>query len=492
MNARSYSQVLRNLLPPTLIVAAGVVFRWPTMSYALTEAHAFRQTQTTIMIREYMQHGMWQMSPLPVFGPPWQVPMEFPLFQWTAALGGRVLDMSPQIAGRVTALTLFEICAILSAYLASEWFSRRTGLVVLVLFQCVPFGYQWGNAPLIEFLPVAGMLAGLVAVTKYRKKSSLLWIMVACATVAVAFLVKPTTAVAWIPAFLAVSIAGLSRRDWRSHLRLWPLLVPLGVGLACAAAWTTWADRVKESNFYLRFLTSSHLSNWNYGTWDQRLNADQWRTLFSYTEAIVGSLLVFVILLTVALIAWNRIGVLVGMALVLPTGSLVFFNLYYMHNYYQCAVFPALIIVIAAGITGLANYSRVTSGKWAVVAVVTLAVLIVAWTSGEGVLISKRQVGGLYTFPLAAEIAEHVPADQGVILIGCDWDPTTLYLSGRRGLMLRPDALSRPIPSDWLTMDLGYVALCDPGANASSVLPAGTHLAQLTPDLYEIERPVAQ
>ena len=58
--------------------------------------------------------------------------------------------------------------------------------------------------------------------------------------------------------------------------------------------------------------------------------------------------------------------------------------------------------------------------------------------------------------------------------------------------MLRPDALSRPIPSDWLTMDLGYVALCDPGANASSVLPAGTHLAQLTPDLYEIERPVAQ
>jgi len=481
------SFTLRRFAVPFLIIASGIAFRWPSMSYALTEAHAFRQSQTTIMIREYMQHGMWQLSPLPVFGPPWQVPMEFPLFQWTAALAARILDMSPQIAGRVTALTLFELCAVLSAYLASTWFSRRTGLIALVLFQFVPFGYQWGNAPLIEFLPVAAMLLGLACATKYRKALHAPWIVGALAALIVAFLVKPTTAVAWVPAYIAVSIAGINGRDWRALLRLWPLALPMGLGLACAVVWTVVADRVKESNYYLQFLTSSHLSSWNYGTLDQRLNAEQWRTLFSYTEAIFGSLIVFFILLTVALISWKRVGILVGLSLVLPTGSLVFFNLYYMHNYYQCAVFPALIIVVAAGITGVAKYSRVRSGQWASCVVVTLAVLGLSWTSGEGVLISKRQVGGLYTFPLAAEIAEHVPEDQGIIMIGCDWDPTTLYLSGRRGLMIRPDAMSRPVPADWLKNDLGYVALCDPGASPTPILPLGTRLNQLTPNLFEIE-----
>ena len=471
-----------------VIIVGGVWLRWPSMSYALTEAHAFRQAQTTLMIREYMTSGLFQLSPLPVFGPPWQVPMEFPLFQWLAAVGGNVIGTSPQIAGRLTALAFFELSALLVAYLAFRWFSPAASVATMVLFQFLPFGYQWGNAPLIEFLATAGALAALVCVERWRQRPGPLWVGLAAGALLVACLVKPTTAVVWIPVYLALSIDWRASGIVRANVARWPLVIPLAVGLVGAAAWTQVADSVKAENRYSAFLTSGNLSEWNYGTIDQRLDAEKWQMLLGYSEAIVGSLTVFAVLLLAGLYVWPRRAVLVGLALSLPTGALVFFNLYYQHTYYQSAIFPAFVLVMGAGIGALTRLARGLPAKWSVAGVALVTVLSLAWISPEGQGISHRTVNGLYEFPLAAELAEQVPEGAGVIVVGCDWDPTYFYLSGRRGLMIRPQEMSIPVPSEWLGPELQYVALCDPSVDVSALFPAGTPFEKVSDSLYRLAR----
>ena len=469
-----------------IIVLTGVWFRWPSMSYALTEAHAFRQTQTTLMIREYMSGGLFQLSPLPVFGPPWQVPMEFPLFQWLAAVGGTVIGSTPQISGRLTALVFFEVSAILAAYLAHRWFSPAAGVATLGLFQFLPFGYQWGNAPLIEFLATAGALAAIACLDRWVQRPRVGWILGSVAGVALVALVKPTTALVWVPLYVAVAVDWHPTAFVRRNLARWPAVIPLAAGLVAAAAWTRAADAVKEDNAYSAFLTSANLSEWNFGTIDQRLDAERWQMILGYSGAIVGSMIAFTLLLLAAMFVWPRRAVLGGLALALPVGAMVFFNLYYMHTYYQSAAFPALVLIMGAGIGAVVRLAGGLAAKWGVAVVLLVAVLMLAWTSSEGQAISKRTVAGLYTFPLAEELATTVPDGAGVVMVGCNWDPTYFYLSGRRGLMVRPDAMNLPIPVDWIGSDLSYLALCDPAIDVKGLFPAGTSFEQVSGSVYRI------
>ena len=471
-----------------VIVVGGLWFRWPSMSYALTEAYTFRQTQTTLMIREYMAGGPFQLSPLPLFGPDWQVPMEFPLFQWLAALGGNVVGTSPQIAGRLTALAFFEISAIIAAYLAYRWFSPAASLATMILIQFLPFGYQWGNAPLIEFLATSGALAALLCADLWTRRPRTVWAVLATGAFLVSFLVKPTTALVWIPVYLGVSIEWTGTDFFRRNLRRWPLAVPLLVGALGAAAWTRLADSVKASNYYSSFLTSANLSEWNYGTIDQRLDALRWEMILGYSEAIFGSLLVFSALLLIAIYVWPRRAVTVGLALSLPLGPLVFFNLYYMHTYYQSAFYPALAIVMGAGIAGLIRLAVPLSAKWAVTGVALTTVLGLAWISAEGQSISQRKVNGWYEFPLAAEMADNVPKGAGVVMVGCDWDPTYFYLSGLRGLMVRQESMNSPIPPTWLGPRLQYLAKCDPAIDPAALFPTGTRFEQVSPNVFRFAR----
>ena len=468
------------------IVALGVLLRWPSMSYALTEAHAFRQTFTTIMIREYMTSGHFQLSPLPVFGPPWQLPTEFPLFQWLAALGGSAIGTTPQIAGRLTALVFFILTSLLATYLATRWFSRAAGIITLVLFQFLPFAYQWGNAPLPEFLATSAALLALVCLVKWLDHPSAWWVIGCTAAFIIAFLVKSLTAVAWVPVFVVVGISWTRTGFWSLNRRRWILGIPVIAGLLSGLAWTRFADSYKLSHPYQGWLATSNLTDWYYGTIDQRLDSATWQMIFHYSDAIYGSLLVFCILLVIALFVWPRRAILLALAAALPVGALLFTNVYYMHTYYQAAVLPALIIVMAAGIAGLSRIAVGLPAKAAIALVATVSVLGTAWLSDEALPISQREAGGVYEFPLAAEIAANVPEGAGVIIVGCDWDSTYLYLSGRRGLMVRDDMLGEPVPAEWLGGDLSYVAKCRPDIDLTALWPQGVQLVQVSESISRI------
>ena len=141
----------------------------------------------------------------------------------------------------------------------------------------------------------------------------------------------------------------------------------------------------------------------------------------------------------------------------------MFFNLYYVHDYYAIAVSPSIAALVGLGIAGLPLVRAWLRGLLlAGAAVVWAAVWFLQmpyWTrmydatsDPEGVL------------PLAAQIARETTPDQYVAIVGRDWTPEVLYYANRWGYML-----SAHVPADVTIGSLvaqGYVVYRCPWVNS--------------------------
>jgi hypothetical protein len=271
----------------------------------------------------------------------------------------------------------------------------------------------------------------------------------------------------------------------------WPLLIPAVLSALAGLGWTRFSDEYKSDRQFTQFLASQSMTEWNFGSVEQRLDTLGWSMIFGYSEAIVGLLLIFFLLLISALIFWRNRATTIALASTLLIGPMIFFNLYYMHGYYLAAIYPALVIVLAAGIVGVAKTIRTdplrsNSARWSVMATATFGLLLMAWISPEGQLVSQRSSEGLYQFPLAQEIVDNTPVDAGVITVGCDWNPGFSYLSGRKTLMLSGRNPDESIPKDWIGSDLQFVASCIEGIDPAVATGLQGPFLQVSPNIWKI------
>lgn len=467
------------------LVALGFVARIPGIPVGPYGFYGFRQSQTAMVVQQFMENGFDVRSPLPVFGPPFFVPMEFPLFQGIAAVLGSVFGLTAAQAAGLLSLILFEGSVLVLAVLLRRWFDDRTALLAVLLAQLVPFGWLWGPASLIEFLPVLLSLASLVCIDRWVTRPRA-WLVVLAAVLQVtSFLVKPTTSVVMLP-LLLVPLWGVARPWRRTSLTAvaW-ILTPTLLGLIAAAGWTRFADSVKADSAFTAFLTSRNLVTWNFGTPGQRLTPAQLASYGENLAAIAGPLLLLLATVMVAVVLNPRRVEPWALALVPVTAYAVFTNLFVVHAYYSAAVMLPVVAVLAVALSSVRRQftdplqGRLAAGFGAVI------LLVAAWTSAEG---AKAQ--DFFTdFPepaLAAEVRALTTAADGVIVVGCDWDPQLLYAADRRGLMLRGTD-DPPIPTEWLGRDLTYVAYCA-DSRTPPALPDGVTLTRVSDHLDAVTR----
>src|SRR5262249_58709242 len=115
----------------------------------------FRQTQTAYLALLFHQNGIDLFhAKLPVLGPPFEIPLEFPLFQAAASL---VMDagVAPDLALRLTALCCFSVTALLLWALVRKLASPVAAFAALCFFLFSPFALVWSRAELIEYLATA-------------------------------------------------------------------------------------------------------------------------------------------------------------------------------------------------------------------------------------------------------------------------------------------------------------------------------------------------
>ena len=68
----------------------------------------FRETQTAFGVRSILRNGMSVFrADVPVFGPPWKLPFEFPVFQYCAAVVAQIFGFGEVKSSLITSTIFF-------------------------------------------------------------------------------------------------------------------------------------------------------------------------------------------------------------------------------------------------------------------------------------------------------------------------------------------------------------------------------------------------
>jgi hypothetical protein len=470
-----------------LVMAAAV--RIPQLGHSLNEAHGFRQTQTAAVARAYAESGIDLLhTPLPVFGFGSDVPMEFPLVQ---AAGAVLIDagLPSDAAMRAIGLLGFLVTIAFLGVLARRWHGSAVAGFAMLIAAAAPFGLAWGAASLIEFPATALALAMVLAGDTWLRRGHPVFLTVAALAGLAAFLVKATTAPVWCVLLGFAALAHLRETGVRAGARRVGALLLAGpaLGVAAAAAWTVYADSIKAASPLTEFVTSSALREWNFGSLEQRLDADAYLILATrVTGEITGPLgLVLIAGVVGAAVLpgaerWRGL----GWAATAVAGPAVFFNLYVVHSYYLSAVYPALCVALGLGVVAITRRFRrpvVVAG----VGVLATAAVFVAGGTGVGRLDLHQWLVGERLPAEATTIANAVAPDEGIVLVGCDWSPVLPYYAERTAAMLRV-----PNAEFWTVEDIGrYPAVynCKDAVDLEEYLPSSVDAEPTgTPGLFTI------
>lgn len=439
------------------VLGAVAALRVPRLGVPLLDHHAFRQTQTAMTAEWLPRDFTLPAYPLPVFGPPWSAPFEFPTFQFVLA-GVHALGLPLDLAGRLCGLLSFVAALALMLHLfqkaGASWSAR---LYFLGFAGLSPYALVWSRACMIEFTAVALALAWLALLFRIARKG---WCWRTAASALAVGSLAAATKITTIPvcwtagALLAADTLLVSRsraapRVAAKHAAGWSML--LLVPMLVAVWWTRLTDQVKLRSPATQFLTSQGLTEWNFGTWAQRFDPRTWETIAQRLAHLVLPWVWPLALIGLAALPcqprWAR---LLTAGLVLGSAGVVvsFFNLYVVHDYYLCAIVVPLWWIAALGLDRLAAWIPSRRYRIALVAAAFTAVAVTSARSGY-VRGSYHRSPANDVLVIARAVDACTSPDDELLVMGDDWNPRILYYSHRRGLMVTDDPASDRYASDY-------------------------------------------
>ena len=482
------------------LIVAGTIVRLPHFLIPIwaerPEFHPFRQTQTLTMVREIIRNGPDFSSPLPIFGPAWSVPLEFPIYQNLAGLAGIVTGFDDVMASRIVTLLFFQASGMALALLARRLVGPVSALLTLAIWEMSQLTWVWAAAPTIEFTAVFFVLAALLLTVHDSGKGfssmvfaglSALWML--------AFLTKLPTALVWMPFLIAVLL--VTAGDPRTSLGAWVrALIPVGIGGISGLAFSTYGETVKESSPFTLFLTRGNLTEWYYGTVEQRFDLGNWSQVFMHANGIAGMFIAVIVASVIVAVRADRVErvLIAGSLLSVFAAVMIFFNLYFVHDYYFLAIAP--LVAFLTGIIGARIYRTVDDESSSIRGVSTLVAFVLfmaasSWVLSQGKPALEKFVAQEWRYGQSTEIADSTQPDDGVVVLGCSWSPEVLYFADRRGLMIQsdwpPGNSQYQVPREWVGEALSYVFLCSDGFDIPSLFDSPVDVSQVSPRLYRVD-----
>jgi hypothetical protein len=438
---------LRNLIFPIIFILCSVTalfFALQGWQGSLMELHSFRQTQTAITVKYFLKGGNFLSYETPVLGPPWSIPMEFPLYQYVVYLLVLLTGYGLEQAGRLVSLAMFVSLFYPVFVLVRPYFPNRSRtFIILALLAMSPQYLYWSRTFMIESTALTLALWYLYFIRTYLEQDDAAhgqWRILAIMFIGSAAAVTKITTF-----FVYYVIAGLyllvwlSRSESRSGAPLMSarklslLVASLVIPPLAAIAWIRYSDYVKSLNPLGNSLTSANLCTWNFGTLDQKMAKETWYMILG--RAIPDLFGDFNLVSVGFLLLWFCRRQTVGMVLTLFMLYLlpiaVFTNLYVVHNYYGYANGILLLIAVALiigdlSVRGLPGY---------VVAFCLLA-LILADASWHYITHYLPSQGARFPYQLMkAEVDAHTKPDDVLVIYGPDWSSAMPYYLDRRALM---------------------------------------------------------
>lgn len=444
---RQVSPISREHISVFSLIFVAVAIRLRNLDSPITGSYPFRTTQTAWGIRSVANGTVSPFSiETPVLGAPWKIPFEFPFYQMIAGFLSRFSGMTVESSGRLVSILFFILSGYMIYKIGRGFFSSGVCVLILALYLFNAHNLEYGSSVLIEYCAVFFSLAGFYFATRFCQSYLRKYLYLLFVFGTIAALVKITTSFVWIGIGTFIAIY-LNRTKFKSSLLA---LIVASVAHVPSLIWTMWADNQKSKTIYTEWLTSKNLYSWNFGSVEQRFSFSQWHKTVSeiFIPSVLGSTVVVLGLLAIALgLAKNRRASFAFIGLC-TSGPLTFTNLYFVHEYYWTAVLPALLLSLAPGLELIATLIRKATGALSI-SLATLGLLVgvflvmSSWSNEYGkrnfdVFVKPGSVSyhGEQYGVAVEEISSATTANDHVIVVGSDWDPTILYFADRRGLMI--------------------------------------------------------
>jgi hypothetical protein len=482
----NFEKLVLILLTLTIVIMA--LTNLAGLANPILEAHGFRQTQTAITAYYLKLSGFKLDYETPTVGYPWSIPFEFPIYQYIAAQTSKIFNLALTDSGRLISLIFTFLCALpIWKSLKKLEFSDTTGLICLTLFFSSPVYLFWSGTFMIESTALFFTLFFVYFIINILKGSrSGLSLFGAATFLLLASLQKVTTVLAPLVIFALIYLSQMGIKNILADLK-WTLKLALAILIALAIAfmWIKYSDQVKSLNPIGAKLTSSHLSQWNYGTLSQRLSFHLWHDVIYYRNIVKMSgqfigLLILLYYLKSSQNVRNKKLVLVALSLFFVP-FLVFTNLHIVHSYYQVAnsLFFSMGLGIAiAGLIFESSYRAKMYVKVFFIAIVTsnLYFYMKGSYNDKVIGINPKEHKVLV---IAEYIKDTTPPDRPVIWYGLDWSSEGPFYSERKSLAV-PAWIEQTEPvlqwERYLNSPPSAIVLCEPLNRAAIVNALETYI----------------
>ena len=419
---------------------------------SLLDRYQFRQTQTALTTHWMQKEGFRLDYSMPVFGPPWSAPMEFPLYQWLVARVSRAAGISLVPAARLVGIFFFlaTLPAVFGLARGIEPDFRRRLLIPAAVLTA-PVCLFYSRAFMIESCAAALAVWFLYAYVRSLGRADWRWTAATLVTGVLAGLVKITTfalfglpAVAYTLYLLVRETRSRPATDSARAIRRIAVaaVVPALPILAAAAWWVSFSDAIKGSNPIAVMLTSHNLSAWHFGTLVQRLDPVVWKNVaHQWSIGAVSPWATFLLTGALLVIAapYRRAALLCTAGFLV--GPLVFANLFAIHEYYY---FPAALFAAAAAgivLAGLMATSRIPASAKAVILGAFFALQALSFNADYAATLKHLPAPP----PPVIEVVARATAETGVILVyGWDWNALIPYYADRRAILMPPSRENQP------------------------------------------------
>jgi len=449
-----------------LLIIISFFLRIKSLSFPLVnDLYSFRQAQTAITVQDYFNHGFSIFNyKTPVFGPPWQVPFEFPIYQLSVYIFMNIFGLTNVDLGcRLVSIIYFYFSAFALLILCKMKFSiPKIYWTIFVVYIFTPFNFPWSRAALPDY---ASVFFGLMYIIFFEgwmnhlKRSINIKFFIALICGIFCSLCKATSLFP-VVIILAFSIIYNLYEDFKNNNSFTMknilnycknnLIYMLKIALLCiipfliGLLWVKYTDFIKNQSQYTQWLTSESLRFWNYGSKSQKIDFNQWNVIFNRIHRYFAPYLLICLLPISIYALYNMRFKVKTIIFFLSLPIAVFFtifcliNLYYIHDYYLIAVSPYICVLFGFGLYYVAF--ELTKKKLLLKSVIFLFVIMSLAQPREYysyVFYKNKSIEPNTITKIGNYVQASTGKDEYIIIQNQDWSSEQLYASNRRGFMIR-------------------------------------------------------
>ena len=406
----------------------------------ILESHGWRQTQTAITSYYFQKDGFKLNYETPVRGEPWSIPLEFPIYQYLTALIPKYVGIELAQAGRLVNLIFtFLTCIPLYFTLKKLNISETARYITLILYLSSPVYFFWAGTFMIEGAALFFSISFLyyVVVCSSPSGNNFKNLSGAFFFLSMALLQKITTPlcilITWSGIYCWINKKDIFKFCWDKIKILTAVLTACIVGYA----WIKYADFLKIDHPAASGLISSNMTEWNFGTWAQRLSKTLWLDVIYYRNIrVIGLNWLGLVVICIALFAGRsreRL-VIIGALILFLFPFLVFTNLHLVHNYYQLSNDIFFIVALGISIASLIDIYKSTFREYIGVFIVIIFAGFNYYYFFTEYYLIKSQISpeSNRTLAVSRYVREFSNPNRPIIVYGYSWSSEIPFYSERR------------------------------------------------------------